>query len=623
MSPALLPAKEAERLAALRSYDVLDTTSEEVFDDLAALAARLTGSPLAFVSLVDERRVWFKAHHGLNVTEVSRDHGFCAQLVLDSDRPLVVEDMTVDIRFQDNPLVTGTPDIRAYLGVPLIDGEGYVLGSLCVLDRRTRTFDDDTIATVRTLARAVIVNLALRRALSRSRKAALTDPLTGLPNRRAAIEALSMAAKRSEPVVAVMVDLDYFKEINDGEGHAAGDALLQAAGQRLLEAVRPGDFVGRVGGDEFLVLLSGAAVAAAVTGIAQRISAALHRPVPHGDKALRLGATLGIAAVPDDIADPDLLLRIADEALIRAKREKRGSIGRARPGDAAELVRAAVVAQAFQADAATDDPLRGAMVHLQPILQLGDASRDGCTAILAFEALARWSGPGIGAVAPDELFRVIGPERAAELGRVVRQKALAAYAALRKEGLAEGRIALNLSASEVCRADIALEVSEQVEQAGLSLSCLEVEITEEVLLDRVSDRTLDQLAALRGRGARLILDDFGTGNSGLSQLLRLPLDGVKLDKRFVQRLGVDARAEEIVRATVSMAHGLGLCIVAEGVETAQQAAMLRALHCDAAQGYLYAHPLSPIALRAWLTERRLHAISGITVLRPSFTRNAS
>ena len=235
---------------------------------------------------------------------------------------------------------------------------------------------------------------------------------------------------------------------------------------------------------------------------------------------------------------------------------------------------AAAIVRAFDSDAAVDDALGCAMVHLQPIVALGHMPTP-TPRLVAVEALTRWSHPAVGPIPPEALFSVIGAERSARLGSTVREQALAAFAALPPEYAGDARVALNLSAAEVCRADIALHIMEQVERAGLSLRSTEVEITEEVLLDRVSSRTLDQLAALRGRGARLVLDDFGTGTSGLAQLLRLPLDGVKLDKHFVQRLGKDARAEEIVRATVSLAHGLGLQVAAEGVETLQQAAMLR------------------------------------------------
>jgi EAL domain-containing protein (putative c-di-GMP-specific phosphodiesterase class I) len=169
-------------------------------------------------------------------------------------------------------------------------------------------------------------------------------------------------------------------------------------------------------------------------------------------------------------------------------------------------------------------------------------------------------------------------------------------------------------------ANIAQHVAEAVERAGLALDAIEIEITEEVLLDRVSDRTLDALAALRGRGARLALDDFGTGNSGLAQLLRLPLDAIKLDKRFVQRLGTDTRAEAIVRMAVSLAHGLGLHVVAEGVETERQAAMLQSLGADCVQGFLFAHPMDPETLRDWLMVHAAEPPSGLVPLRRRATR---
>ena len=328
MSPAQPPSTEADRLAALRSYDVLDTSSEDVFDDLVALAARLTGSPIALVALVDAERQWFKARHGLDVQETHRDHAFCAHTILDPARPLVVEDATADARFQVNPLVTGPPDIRAYLGVALVNPEGHALGTLCVIDRVPRLYDAEAVGTMRTLARAVAVNLELRRALLRAREAALTDPLTGLPNRRAAMARLADAV-RSGPVAVIAVDLDHFKEVNDGEGHAAGDALLQAAAGRLREAVRPCDLVARVGGDEFVVLLAGVSDRDVAAGVAGRISVALHRPVGHGARLLRLGATLGVAIAPDDAMEPEMVMRVADEALMRAKRGGRGSVGHA------------------------------------------------------------------------------------------------------------------------------------------------------------------------------------------------------------------------------------------------------------------------------------------------------
>jgi predicted signal transduction protein with EAL and GGDEF domain len=381
--------------------------------------------------------------------------------------------------------------------------------------------------------------------------------------------------------------------------------------------VRSGDVVGRIGGDEFVALLMGVADRTAAAETAKRISTALNSPVSYGGKALRLGATLGVALAPADAGTPELVMRAADEALIRAKRAARGNIGWASRADAERVLRAAAILRAFDAAPPDDSDVPGASVHLQPILAAGSSGE-----VIALEALARWSHPDVGEVGPGALLPAIGPARTARLGHAVRDQALAALAALRADGLTRARVALNLSAGEVSRCDIALEIAAQVERAGLGLRAVEIEITEELLLDRVSDRTLDGLAALRGRGARLVLDDFGTGNSGLAQLLRLPLDAIKLDQRFVQRLGTDARAEEIVRATVSLGHGLGLEVVAEGVETERQSAMLQALGCDAVQGFLHARPMPPVALRDWLRGRAMASTPALVPLRPRLAREA-
>ncbi len=607
MPPAPLPPEEAARLESLRSYAILDTACEEAFDDIAALAARLTASPIALVSLVDAQRQWFKAHHGLDVVETPRDASFCAHAILTPDRPLAVPDARRDPRFADNPLVTGAPGIGAYLGVPLVNAEGQALGTLCVIDRTARAIDEEMVRTLKSLARTVVATLELRRAMRRAETQALTDGLTGLPNRRAAMASLAAAIATGRPVAVIAVDLDHLKEANDAEGHAAGDALLRAVAERLRLVVRAEDVVARMGGDEFAAILIGVADTARALEVAERMREALHRPVLHGGRALRLGATLGVAMAPLDADGPEAVMRAADEAMVRAKRDARGGIGRASRADNDRVARAAAILRAFEADDATEGT-PGVATHLQPILALRRPGPGGAAngwAVQSVEALARWHhpvlGPALGEVPARDVLEAIGPARAARLGRSVRRKALAAVAALRA-GVAPGlRVALNLSASEVVRPDVILLVEQQAEEAGLPVSALEVEITEEALLDRVSDRALDQLAGLRRRGARLVLDDFGTGNAGLAQLLRLPLDAVKLDRRFVQRLGADLRAEEIVRATISLAHGLGLEMVAEGVETAEQAAALRALGCDAVQGFLFAKPMTAEALRDWLT----------------------
>ncbi len=218
MPPAPHPLNEVERLAALHSYDVLDTACEAAFDNMARLAARLTDCPTALVTLLDADRQWFKARYGLDITSTPRDQAFCAHAILDPTGPMVVPDATQDARFADNPLVMGAPDIRFYAGMPLVNPEGYALGALCVIDYKPRAIGVETLDTLTGLAQAVTTTLELRRAIRQVRSIALTDSLTSLPNRAAFLDALGRAIARQrrdgQPFSLLYIDLDQFKQVS-------------------------------------------------------------------------------------------------------------------------------------------------------------------------------------------------------------------------------------------------------------------------------------------------------------------------------------------------------------------------------------------------------------------------
>lgn len=589
---------EALRLAALHSYDVLDTDSEQVFDDLVKLAAETTKSPIALVSLIDSKRQWFKARVGLSVTETPREIAFCDHAIRNPLQPLSVPDAMADARFRDNPLVTGAPDIRSYLGVPLVDREGHALGTLCVIDRVARVHDEWMRQIMHTLASAVTANLELRRALKLSSAAASTDALTGLPNRRAVVRKLGEAMARGEPVAVLALDLDHFKEANDAFGHAAGDELLRLAAQRITSEMREGDVVGRIGGDEFVAYLIGVSDPNLALAISNRIGAHLSAPVLHEGKRLQLGVTQGLAMTPADTDHPEVLMRLADEALTRAKRRQRGSLGRVEPLDRDRVAREASVVLALRD--ITQGPLSGLTAHFQPLVDLQTGEVHG------IEALGRWSHAQLGNVPPAEMFAAA--ERtghAPEVSRQVREVALAAFAELRRQGLAPFRIALNLSAAELLRPEIAQTLETQVAEAGLDMASIIIEITEDAVLDRIAASTLQRIASLRGRGAHIALDDFGTGTSGLAQLLRIPLDTIKMDGSFIRKLGTDVKAAKVIEGVVQLGHSMGLTVVAEGIEHHAEARLLHGMGCDVGQGWLYAKPMSADDLRDWLMNRRL------------------
>ncbi|RYJ03296.1 MAG: sensor domain-containing diguanylate cyclase [Acetobacteraceae bacterium] len=297
MPAAPLPANEAARLNALYSYEVLDSACEAAFDDIARLAARLTKRPIALVSLIDADRQWFKARYGLEATETSRDTAFCAHAILNPDQPLVVPDAALDARFADNPLLQGHPFVRSYTGVPLVNPEGFALGTLCVIDHAPRPTTEEELEILGGLARSVSTALELRRAMHRMRDMALTDGLTGLPNRSAMMAALDAVLAQQRAFTLLFIDLDGFKQVNDRLGHAAGDAVLKLVAEVLRGSLRQGDVVARLGGDEFCMLLADAAEA---QPLGERLRQALAERMAREGYAVTASAEAGAALAAAD-----------------------------------------------------------------------------------------------------------------------------------------------------------------------------------------------------------------------------------------------------------------------------------------------------------------------------------
>lgn len=320
-----LPVNEAQRLRAVRSYDILDTPPEVEFDTLARVAANALNTPAAVIGLLDSDRLWFKSQLGLGVPQLDRQIAFCAHAIMRPDEPLVVEDLRQDLRFQGNPLVTQPPHLCFYAGAPLIDRHGYALGTIAVVDTQPRVFSEAQRALLHDLSTLVIAALESRRRASQLAHLAMTDHLTGLANRaqfeRTLNSEMAHARRTGEPFTVFYMDLDDFKGVNDTFGHAAGDEVLCEVARRMTKQVRAEDLLARFGGDEFGVFMR-QSIEDPAESLAKRIVEAVSAPITlsTGDK-VSVGISVGIATYTDAIDSMATLLTQADQALYEVKRK--------------------------------------------------------------------------------------------------------------------------------------------------------------------------------------------------------------------------------------------------------------------------------------------------------------
>jgi diguanylate cyclase (GGDEF)-like protein len=433
-----------------------------------------------------------------------------------------------------------------------------------------------------------IVALASRRL----RRQALHDALTNLPNRtylhRAGSRALAAAQRSGTPAALLLIDLDRFKEVNDTLGHDHGDELLVEVTGRLRAALRGRDLLARLGGDEFAVLLPEVPHRGAVAEVAQRLLRALEAPFALRGVAVGLEASIGVAICPDDGRDITTLLRRADVAMYDAKASGTRIESYALERDPYSPERLALLAELRQA--IDGEQL---VLHYQPKVSLADGRLSGV------EALVRWEHPQRGVLPPDEFLPLA--ERTGLIGDLTRwvlRTALSRCRAWRDEGL-DLPVAVNLAAANIVDATLPDGIAALLAELDLPGDRLECEISEHTVMSDPR-RATEVLGRLRALGVRLSLDDFGTGQSSLSYLKRLPLDEVKIDRSFVMGMCRDDGDAAIVRSTIDLARHLGLEVVAEGVESAEVIEALAELRCDVAQGFFLGRPIPGEHLAGWL-----------------------
>jgi len=444
---------------------------------------------------------------------------------------------------------------------------------------------------------------ALKQSEEQFRVLAHYDILTALPNRALFYDRLSQAlaqARRNRWWLAVMfIDVDRFKHVNDTFGHSAGDQLLKQVSVRLSECVRSDDTVGRLSGDEFAIVLSHLSAPVDAATVAKKIVDELNRPFQLEGTELFVTVSIGVTVFPTDTVDQDTLIRNADVAMYRAKDRGRNNYQFYTP-EMNRRTREMLNMEGELRRALERDEF---VLHYQPKVSLADGRVTGV------EALLRWRHPERGLVPPSEFIPLLE-----ETGLVVQAGAWVLRAVCRQ--LAEWRdsglrlvpIAVNLSARQFLAPDLGESIKHILELNGLAPSLLEVEITESAIMGDTEEanRTLEYLEAL---GVKSAIDDFGTGYSSLGYLKRFPLGALKVDRSFVSDITTDPDDAHITQAVISMAHSLGLKVIAEGVETEEQLAFLLRYECNEVQGYLFSRPLPAEECAAAIAgERRFAAI---------------
>jgi diguanylate cyclase (GGDEF)-like protein len=416
------------------------------------------------------------------------------------------------------------------------------------------------------------------------------DTLTGLPNRNLLNDRLRQAVygKRTPRNTAVVfMDLDHFKFVNDSLGHSAGDKLLKSMSDRLRSVLREGDTVGRVGGDEFVIILNGQSNEEVIFRAMQRIAARIAEPITIEGKELYVTCSAGISLYPQDGEDVDTLLKNADAAMYRAKEHGRNNF----------QFYTSEMNERVNERLALENALRRALERQEFLLHYQQKVELKGGRIIGAEALVRWMHPEWGLVRPAR-FIPLAEETGliVQIGEWVLREACRQTRAWMDQGVDPGVVSVNLSARQFRQEGLVRMVSRILEETGVEPAQLEMELTESMVMHN-AEAAIATLQGLKSLGVALSVDDFGTGYSSLSYLKNLPIDTLKIDRSFVREIGAGAEADEglLAQAIISLGHSLHLKVIAEGVETDAQVRFLKRNGCDQVQGFLYGEPVLPMA----------------------------
>lgn len=508
--------------------------------------------------------------------------------------PVLAMDLETDPRWQPFKAMPLALGLKACWSTPIKAKDGRVIGTFAFYFRECRAPSRWHQRIIDACVQVGALAIERKEARAQIARLAYHDILTGLPNRAQLRQLVNQAIEdcgAGKQLALIFLDLDHFKDVNDTLGHSAGDALLVEFTNRLRGQLQPLDMLGRMSGDEFVVVLPNCDPARA-SQIASNITAALATPLWFENRQVPISASMGISIYPDNATDIDTLIQQADAAMYKAKQAGR-STHRFFGADMNRLAEQRLVYSAALRQAIADDELR---LHYQPQTRTTDGTLYGV------EALARWHDPELGEVPPSKFIPL-----AEECGLIEQiglwsiREACRQMAAWRAAGLDIPCVSVNLSPLNFQNTELASTVAETLAANGLPPEVLMLEITEGVLMNERS-AAIETMNAIRKLGVGLSLDDFGTGYSSLSRLALLPIRELKIDRSFMRNVEHDPSALAIATAVVRVGQSLRMAVVAEGVETEGQWKLLSELGCDVVQGYLFAKPMSPDDFERWLVD---------------------
>ncbi len=517
------------------------------------------------------------------------------RLALDGSEALIIADVAQEIRFAV-PKIMARHGMRSGASIRIGGAEG-VHGLLCAYSRDASRFARESIdylqSIANTLASAIDRNVMAERFAYRAQ----FDALTSLPNRSLFCDRLALTltqSLRSKSFVAVAVlNVDRFRDVNASLGHGGGDQLLVLLTQRLQACIRTGDTLGRLEGDKFGIVLSNLATVNAANLVVSDIAREIAIPYTVNGDDVHITGSFGISFYPDDGDAANTLLENAETAAKRARKRGRNRVH----FHTAEFNTRASHRLALERDLREAIARKEFRLHYQPEIALNSRR------IVGVEALIRWQHPARGLLAPAEFIALAEEtELIVPIGQWAIDEACAQLAQWHGRGHTDLFVAVNVSPLQIRQGGVVEYIRSALAQTGLEARFLEVELTETLVMDGAESfiRVLRELKAI---GITLAVDDFGTGYSSLSYLRRFPVDKVKIDKTFIHDIGTDPDAVGVVRAIIAMAHHLRLKVTVEGIETEEQAGLLRGSQCDIGQGYLFGHPVEPEAMGALLDAR--------------------